>query len=71
MNLGATGKYPNGKLGPNDQGELRAAMAVVDDKIVIDFGTPITWTAMTAEQALQFAGALTKKANEILSKHKS
>jgi hypothetical protein len=65
--LGATGRYPYGKLGPHDQGELRAGITTVDGKLVIHYGAPITWTAMTAEQALEFARLLTKRANEIIA----
>lgn len=68
--LGATGRYPYGQLGPDDEGELKAAMAIVDDKIVIQFGKPVAWTAMTAEQALQFADLIREKAEKIIAKRK-
>jgi hypothetical protein len=56
MKLGATGKFPLGSLGPEDEGELR--MGVAHDSngdVHINFGTPITWFAMPSDQAIKFA----------------
>lgn len=68
--FGATGQFPYGKLGPTDEGELQAGMAIVGDKVVIQFGKPVSWTAMTAEQAINFAILLRKKAEDIIAKRK-
>lgn len=41
--LGGTGQYPQGKLGKDDEGELRIAMAADkrNKKVAIDFGKPV------------------------------
>lgn len=62
--LGSTGKFPNGKLNENDEGELAAAISVVKGengikKVVINFGDKkINWLALMPEQAEAFAGGL-------------
>lgn len=60
---GATGKYPEGKLNPDDQGELRAALGVVDGRVVIDFGKPVPWIAMTPEEAINFGAKIVEHAS--------
>ncbi len=62
--LGATGRFPHGRLGPDDQGELRAALAVVDGKIVIEFGKAVSWLAMMPVQARDMARLLLARADE-------
>lgn len=59
--LGATGNYPQGKLNEHDEGELRAGIAIQGDKIIINFGKPIAWLAMTKQEAKTFAELLLKK----------
>ena len=47
---GPTGKFPRGKIGPSDNGEL--AMIIGTDKekgiVFVDFGTPVHWFALSA-----------------------
>lgn len=67
MKPGATGKFPQGKLREDDEGELRVAMGTVDGKIVLDFGKPLKWVAMTPEEALTFASKLQDRAAELVA----
>lgn len=61
--LGATGKFPAGKLNKDDEGELQLAIGVTRDGLVrIDFGKPVAWLAMTKADAAKFAGLLMKHA---------
>lgn len=56
VKLGATGKYPKGSLGPDDQGELR--MAVTHDSkgnVHVNFGKDVSWFALPSEQAIELA----------------
>ena len=59
-NLGATGRFPDGKLIDADQGEI--AFAVGSDpktgKVVIEFGKPVAWVGMSAQQASELAESL-------------
>lgn len=62
MGLGPTGRYPQGKLFANDDGELRVGIAKHQGKIIVNFGVSITFLAMTRQEALAFAEALTRQA---------
>lgn len=60
--LGATGKFPNGKLSENDEGELQFAVFKKDDTVIIEFGKPVKTLGLTPDQAIQIAKALCKHA---------
>jgi hypothetical protein len=64
---GPTGKFPKGKPAADDRGELDMAMAVDHARglLVMDFGTPVVWLAMTKAEALDCARAIEKKAAEL------
>jgi hypothetical protein len=60
---GATGKYPDGSIGRNDEGELN--FAITRDSygnIRIDFGKPVAWLAFPPSQAIGLARLLLKHA---------
>ena len=60
--LGATGKFPNGKIDPSDEGELRVGISVKDDIVFIDFGKPVAWIGISKEQAIEIGKVLIEKA---------
>lgn len=52
LNLGATGRYPHGKpLDPSDKGELKSAIVKDGNDILIIFGKPVEWLALTKSSA--------------------
>lgn len=59
---GAIGEYPDGQLTPRDEGSIQFAIGEQHGKVVIDFGTPVHWLGMTAQQAADFASAVLAKA---------
>lgn len=63
--VGPTGKFPEGKLTKKDEGEYRFMMAVVKNKVVMNFGKPIAWIAMDRDEAFRVARALRKHAKKI------
>jgi hypothetical protein len=65
--LGATGAYPAGSLGPDDEGELTVAMAAdrANGLVVVAFGKPVAWVAMTGPEARAFARVLLMKAEAV------
>lgn len=69
MQPGATGSYPDGKIGPGDEGELRVAVStdLIHQRIRVDFGKMLSWVSMTPEQAIQFAEVLRQRAVKMLS----
>jgi hypothetical protein len=57
--LGPTGKYDFGEpLHPGDRGGINAAMGVRNGKIVLEFGTTLSFLVLTKEEALVFAAGL-------------
>jgi hypothetical protein len=64
MGLGKTGEVPDGQLTDHDQGELKMGIAMVDGRIVMNFGQPVAWVGFQAEQARAVAAALVTKAEE-------
>ena len=60
--LGATGRFPEGKLTEHDEGEIQFAIAHKDGKVLIQFGKPVAWLGMTPGQAKDLAESLTKHA---------
>jgi hypothetical protein len=70
--VGATGRFPEGKLTPEDEGEIQFGIGKFRDeegrtKVAIEFGKPVHWVAMNAQQALDLAESLRKHAREILN----
>lgn len=65
--LGATGRFPYGKAGADDEGELRMALATdrANGIVRIIFGKPIAWIGLPAREARQLAAMLNEKADEI------
>lgn len=62
---GATGKYPDGKLDPLDEGELQMRLGNIQGRIVIEFGKPITSIGFTKDEALALGQALIDRALNI------
>ena len=57
-NLGATGRFPQGKLHPTDEGEIQFAVGSGKGKVLLDFGKPITWLGLDPAAARQLGQAL-------------
>lgn len=64
-NLGATGEYPHGTTGPDDQGELKVAVYIKDRRLFINFGKSLSWVSLTKGQVVEFANGLLRKAKEM------
>jgi len=64
--FGPTGKYPDGKLNENDEGEIQIGVAADTEhqKVILNFGVPVAWIGFTAEQALELADSLRQNAFE-------
>ena len=64
MKIGRTGKFPGGKLRPDDGGEVGIAIGVEQGNVALYFGDPVTWLAMPPQMAVEFAEAVIAKARE-------
>jgi hypothetical protein len=61
--FGPTGKFPHGRLGPHDEGELQ--MGVTHDSVGnvrFNFGKRIAWFALPPEHAINFARLILRHA---------
>ena len=65
--LGPTDQFPQGRLNPNDKGEIR--MAIFPDEesrvIIMEFGVELSWIGMPPGQAREMGEALIRHANEM------
>lgn len=62
--FGATGAFPDGQLGDEDEGELKIGIArdPIDGLVHINLGKPTAWFAVPPETAINLAKALLKHA---------
>ena len=63
--LGATGKFPEGQLNKNDEGELKIGITKFGGNVIIDFGKQIAWIGFSPDQAIELAKVITRHAIEI------
>lgn len=64
--LGATGRFPEGKLVPQDEGEIRFAVGRAKGKVIIEFGKSVHWVGMSGEQAIDLGRSLMKQGRKLL-----
>lgn len=55
LHLGRTGTIETDKFCDDDQGELNFALATFRGRVVINFGDPVSWLAMTPDHALELS----------------
>ena len=58
--IGPTGKFPEGKLTSHDEGEIGFAVFHKDGKVIIDFGSQVSWLGMNPNQAIEIGNSLIK-----------
>ena len=62
---GALGDFPEGQLTKSAEGAIQFAIGEKDGKVVLDFGTPVSWLGLNAQQAADLASLLLKRAREV------
>jgi hypothetical protein len=62
MGLGPTGAFPEGKLHPSDEGQIKIAIGNRDGKVVLAFGAPVAWIGFPPGDAEQIATDLLRHA---------
>lgn len=63
--IGPTGDYPEGKLNEADEGGLRVAIGVHDNRIILQFGKQVSWLGMDPENAQSMGEKLIQMAQTI------
>jgi hypothetical protein len=65
VKIGATGRFPEGKITPEDEGELQLAIGASGSNVEIHFGTPVSWLAFPPSTARSLAAGLIAAADRI------
>ena len=65
LSLGATGRFPQGKIDPHDEGEIKISIGTKENKVVVSFGKSISWIGFDKAQALEISETLKKHAESI------
>jgi len=65
--FGPTGKFPEGKIHPSDEGELQFGVGADHNhrQVVIQFGSPVSWLTLPPETAVKFAKSILAKVDEL------
>lgn len=68
LSPGPTGRFPDGKIHPDDEGELALLLGTDEERgvIIIHFGQPTKWLGLLPEQAIVIADDLINKANSLI-----
>lgn len=64
LGLGASGKFPQGFLNEDDEGEIKIAITTDGEKVIIAFGKEVSWIGFTKEQAVEIGNLLIQKGTE-------
>lgn len=62
--FGETKSFPDGKITDSDEGEIKFGVTAYGSQILLNFGKPVAWLAMRADQADVLGDVLKKKAAE-------
>ena len=63
--FGATGKFPQGKVSEDDEGELRFGVSSDGALVNLSFGKPVAWVGMDPPLARKLASMLTAHADKV------
>ena len=62
--LGATMKFPRGKLNDSDEGELQMGITVRQGTVILAFGKEVAWLGLTPQIARDLGRTLIERADE-------
>ena len=64
-------QFPDGKLNETDEGQIAIAIGIQQGKVIINFGKPIAWLGLPAEQSIEMGRVLIRRGREAinLTKH--
>jgi hypothetical protein len=67
LKLGATGAKPLPPVSRDDEGEIQLAVSgdALHRKVFLNFGKPIAWVGLTAEQAMDVGLSLIEQSRRI------
>ncbi len=65
LGLGSTERFPEGKLTPHDEGEIRIAIGTEQGNVIMHFGKEIAWIGFNKVQAKEIAKIIMEKAESL------
>lgn len=63
--FGSTGRFPQGKIHPSDEGELRFGVTHRSGNVILEFGKPIEWLGLPPAMARELASVLILHAGKV------
>ena len=66
--FGATGKFPEGKINANDEGEIQFGITNNGSEVILNFGKPVKWLGIPPDKARNLAAILIKHADQVEKK---
>lgn len=69
MEPGPTGKFPNGKLQIDDQGELAIKLSCNDELIFMEFGALVSWIALRPDDVTALVKLLLMYRDRVLKEN--
>ena len=70
---GPTGEFPQGKINPDDEGEL--AMELLydpqHDSVILNFNTSVRWIGMSPQEAIDFGERIAEVGRQHLGQRSS
>lgn len=65
--IGPTGRFPRGRIGPHDEGEIQLAIStdVASQTIILHFGKATAWIGLGVAEARALADVLVKHADRL------
>ena len=62
---GPTGEFPHRKLTDDGEGQIQFSVGIKDNRVIMDFGKPVNWIGLAADDAREVGKALIKHAKKI------
>lgn len=62
---GPTGQFPRGHIHRTDEGEIRIAVTVERNTVILAFAKPVAWIGMSRVEACELAELLKRRASEL------
>ena len=69
--VGPTGEFPDGKVSPDDSGELIMGIGIWRGMVRVEFGSSVSWLGLPSKQARRMAEIILSKVQEIEDENNS
>ena len=63
-------QFPDGKITPDDEGNISVAIGISNGNVIINFGKPIAWLGLPPAACMEMGRTLIKRAREAMEMNK-